>query len=350
VVGVLGVIGVLSINHALNDALAHPEWAGVTWDATVFSQDQVSVPPNLVSAVQRLQPDAVLARVDRALLPVNNVGVPTYSVRPIGDVPGEPIALALVEGRAPRVAGEADIGPATARDLGVRVGDTVTVGTAGARVRIVGEALYPQDVHQEFDEGFSLVPSQYDGIAGRADNGQALAVRFPPSVKDKSAAADAMGVKLGDVASEVDGPNVPPELSNLRNVRTMPLVLAIVLAALAVAALSYVLASSVRRRNREFAVLRTLGLSRRGARLVVLSQALVIGVIGLVLGVPLGVALGRTLWHLIADRVPMDTVSPIAVAAVVLTIPATLAVVAVLALAPAQRAARIKPAVILRAE
>ncbi len=36
VVGVLGVVGALTIDHGLRDTLAHPERAGVTWDATVL--------------------------------------------------------------------------------------------------------------------------------------------------------------------------------------------------------------------------------------------------------------------------------------------------------------------------
>src|SRR5581483_444667 len=264
VVGVLGIVGVLTIDHALSDALSHPERAGVTWDATVIN-DEAKATPALVAAVQRAQPRAALARIDRALTAVNDVGVPTYTVRPVRPGDSTAIALAVVDGRSPTATGEADIGPATARDLHISVGDTVTVGAARARVRIVGKALYPSDVHQEFDEGFSLVPAQFDELVDQAEDEQAVAVRLPPSVHDKAAAASAMGTALGSAASEVDGPNVPPELANLHNVRTMPVVLAVVLAALAVAALSYVLGSSVRRRDRDFAVLRTLGLSRRGA-------------------------------------------------------------------------------------
>ena len=36
IVGVLGVVGALTIDHGLRDALSHPERAGVTWDASVL--------------------------------------------------------------------------------------------------------------------------------------------------------------------------------------------------------------------------------------------------------------------------------------------------------------------------
>ena len=38
------------------------------------------------------------------------------------------------------------------------------MGDAGARVRIVGEALFPSDVHAEFDEGLWLAPAQFDAV------------------------------------------------------------------------------------------------------------------------------------------------------------------------------------------
>ena len=101
---------------------------------------------------------------------------------------------------------------------------------------------------------------------------------------------------------------VPVELANLRNVRTLPVLLAGFLALLAVGALSHVLLTSARRRGHDFAVLRALGLDRWRTRLILNSQATAISVVGLVIGVPLGIVLGRTLWRLVTDRVPLVNV------------------------------------------
>jgi ABC-type lipoprotein release transport system permease subunit len=140
------------------------------------------------------------------------------------------------------------------------------------------------------------------------------------------------------------------EVANLRNVRTLPLLLAGFLALLAVGALSHVLLTSARRRRRDFAILRALGLDRRRTRLILNSQATVIGLVGLVVGVPVGVVLGRVLWRLVTDRVPLANVAPFAVIGVVLIVPITVLVANALALWPGQRVARLHPAEILRDE
>src|SRR6266487_4476422 len=72
-----------------------------------------------------------------------------------------------------------------------------------------------------------------------------------------------------------------------RNIRVLPVALAAFLALVAIGAVSHLLLTSTRRRRRDFAVLRALGLTRGGTRLVLNAQATVIGVSGLVLGLPL---------------------------------------------------------------
>jgi ABC-type lipoprotein release transport system permease subunit len=100
----------------------------------------------------------------------------------------------------------------------------------------------------------------------------------------------------------------------------------------------------------ELAVLRALGVTPWQTRLVVISQALVLAVVGLVFGVPLGLAAGRTAWRVVAGYVPLDYVPPTAVWALVLVIPVTLLVVNLEAAWPARRAARTPVAATLRAE
>jgi len=47
-------------------------------------------------------------------------------------------------------------------------------------------------------------------------------------------------------------------------------------------------------------VLRAIGLTRRQARLVLVSQATVLAVTGLALGIPLGLAAGSAVWRVAA--------------------------------------------------
>lgn len=150
--------------------------------------------------------------------------------------------------------------------------------------------------------------------------------------------------------ANVSSAEVPVELANLRNVRTLPALLAGFLALLATGALSHVLLTSARRRRHDFAILRALGLGRRGARLILNAQSTAIGLVGLLIGVPVGVALGRTLWRLVTERVPLADAPPFALVAVVVIAPITLLVANALAVWPGHRVTRPRPAHELRAE
>jgi ABC-type lipoprotein release transport system permease subunit len=143
---------------------------------------------------------------------------------------------------------------------------------------------------------------------------------------------------------------VPLELSNLRNVRILPRLLMGFLALLAAAAVAHVLATSVRRRRRDFAMLRALGMTRRSTRSIINLQGTAIAIAGLVIGIPAGMIVGQSGWHLIADRVPLRFVHPVALLAIIVVVPAALAVVNLLALAPGRRASHLNPAEVLHTE
>jgi ABC-type lipoprotein release transport system permease subunit len=136
----------------------------------------------------------------------------------------------------------------------------------------------------------------------------------------------------------------------IADVQALPLLLAAFLALLAVGAVGHALASTVRRRRHDVAVLRALGLTRRQTRATVAWQATTLALVGLVFGVPLGLALGRTIWRIVAEQTPMLYVAPFAVVAVVLVPPAAVALFNALAAWPGHLAARFRPADSLRTE
>ena len=353
VFGVLGVVATMTINHGLTDALGHPERAGVAWDAALRPVDANLA--HLGPLIDRARTDhdvAAVAVADRVAVDVAGVGVPALTVRPSrGGNP--PIQLVTIAGRAPQRADEAAVGPATAQQLHVGIGDTIVVGRPPQRVRIVGKALFPSEVHSAFDEGAWLTPQTLDAVAPPSTAGVELerlvVVRFRATV-DVGAATRRLSKRIDPAIASGEGRQVPVELSNLRNVRRLPSLLAGFLALLAVAALGHVLATSVRRRRREFAVLRALGISGRGVRLILFAQGSAVAATGILLGVPLGLAVGRTGWQAVADQVPLRYVSPFELLAVAAVVPVAIAAANVLAIWPGRRAAKLQPSEVLRSE
>lgn len=347
VVGILGVVGAITLHHGLTDALEHPERVGVTWDAQATPLLEGDDPQRNDEALQALAEQAARQRdvgaaaiFHRQVRPVNGTGVPLHAVEPLeGD-----IELGLLNGRAPTRRDEAAIGPATARQLGVELGDSVRVGEAGKRMRIVGRTLFPSEVHGGFDEGLWVTPE----ALGRVDERQVV-VRWSRGV-DEAAALGRFQGAVAPLAEEVGPAELPSELTNLKTVRTLPIVLVAFLAALAASTLAHVLAAAVRRRRQEIAVYRALGFTRRMIRTVLRSQGTTIGLIGLLVGIPLGLAAGRLGWKWVADQVPLQFVSPFALGLTLLVIPAALFAAMLLAVLPGRRAARLHPAEALRTE
>ena len=128
--------------------------------------------------------------------------------------------------------------------------------------------------------------------------------------------------------------------------RALPWALAAFLAVVALIAIVHALVSTVRRRRRDLAVLRTLGLLDRQLSALVLWQAATFAVIGLGLGIPIGLVAGRFVWHEVARGIGVDgtgTIPTVAVLLVVVVVVVALAVAAV----PAHYARRVHPATTL---
>ena len=110
----------------------------------------------------------------------------------------------------------------------------------------------------------------------------------------------ASGCPVGSCATT--GDQRPAEIRNYASVRDVPLVLGSVLAVLAVATLAHVLLTSVRRRRRDLAVLKTLGLTRVQVLRLVGWQASALAAVALLAGLPLGVIAGRQAWAFFGTR------------------------------------------------
>ena len=347
VAAVLGVVGAFGLLHGIEDALTRPERSGQFWQAemlpgegapgedlaaTVAADDQVS--------------EAYLVR--NAAVDLDGANAVVYALVPHR---GNRI-FTVLEGRPPVTADEIVLGPATARALGKEIGDPVLVEGADAReVRMVGKGLFTQTPHFSFDQGAWMSVDGFDAVAPPSDDArdEGVLVRFAPGVPVEEGIAG-LGERLGSSAEEIGPASLPQDVELLRNVRPLPRALAIFLVLLGVGALGHVLATTVRRRRHDLAVLRALGFRPLQVGGCVAWQAVTVALVALVVGVPLGIAAGRWSWRWVADATPLLYVPPLATAVVVLSVPVALVVAGAMAALPARRAARLRPADVLRAE
>ena len=214
----------------------------------------------------------------------------------------------------------------------------------------------PSGPHNYYDDGAWLTPAGFDRLFGGADHAfkfHVATVALRPGADVEAVAhrltAKAAAIKGGQAFTFMPAPPLE-QVQAVRDVAALPLALSAFLAVLAIGAVGHALSIAVRRRRHELAVLRALGLTRRQSRLVIVTQATLLAVIGLAFGIPLGIALGRTLWRAAADMTPLAYQPPVALWALALIGPLALVAANLLAAWPARRAARLRTARILRAE
>jgi ABC-type lipoprotein release transport system permease subunit len=344
IAGVIGVVGALTFRTGLDGAAVDPVHFGQTLPYTFFVAAGGAPAPadsDLISKAAK-SPDIAAMNDQRVgVFAVNRRSVSSFSLAPLK---GHPDIVSL-SGRPPSTADEISLGPQTADKLGVGTGDRVKVGSR--TLHVSGITFVPEDPHNGYADGAWLTR---DGFAvqqpDEADD-KFREVRFAlaPGVPKAKALKD-----LGEFGARSGPSQVPTQMEDLRSVRVQPLLLGGFLLLLALGAVAHALATAVRRRRHDMAVLRSLGMTRRQSRLTVAAQASVIGVVGLIFGLPLGVAAGRTSWRVLAEATPVLYIAPLAVLVLVIAVPATLATANLLAALPARRAARLKVAATLRAE
>jgi ABC-type antimicrobial peptide transport system permease subunit len=147
----------------------------------------------------------------------------------------------------------------------------------------------------------------------------------------------------------VQGPATPTDVVNFGRVQELPLLLGIALSLLALLTIAHLLLTSVRRRRRDFAVLRSIGFTRRQVRSAISWQASTLTAVALALGIPAGILCGRVAWRLFAGQLGILPVVVLPVI-LVLVVPAALVLAVGVAAVPGESAARTRPAEILRSE
>jgi len=129
-----------------------------------------------------------------------------------------------------------------------------------------------------------------------------------------------------------------------------PLALVGLVALLGVATIAHALATSVRRRRRDLAILKTLGFVKGQIRAAVVTQATTLALLAVSIGIPLGLIVGRSAWLAFADRQGVVPEAVIGSWPVLALIPATILLANLVAALPGRAAARLAPATVLRTE
>ncbi|MCU1461651.1 MAG: hypothetical protein JWO37_1726 [Acidimicrobiales bacterium] len=342
--GVVALVMSLTVAASLAHLLATPRLYGWGWDA--------------VAEVGDAGPDAT-AKLE-AVPGVTAVGYGNLAAQvSVGSVSAElvsmelgPIQPVLLEGRRPERDDEVALARKTLRAAHAKVGSVVSIAVQGQevarRMRVTGVAVLPVE---------SDVSTLGEGVLV---SGAGLR-RFDPAVRPDVAfirwAGGADGARIQrDVASLVGGaqhirvPTKPSTLVDFGRVRSLPLILAGLLAGLGLATIAHVLVSSVHRRRRDLAVLKTMGFVTRDVRAVVIWQALTLSSLSLAIGIPVGVAVGRRVWVVFARDTgfvgePVTRLLPLAVVPI-----GAVALAMVIAAIAGRVAARTQPAAVLHSE
>jgi putative ABC transport system permease protein len=206
-------------------------------------------------------------------------------------------ALRYVEGRAPRSDREVAFDPATADKAGVSVGDTVSIQGEGRReqMRLVGLAQLG-----EGDTSFGgatvtfTTEDEAAKLTGRTPEryySEIMALSRPGVTDDQlaeriqAAIGDAGTVRTGTAQGAKQADDIKDAISFLP---TMLLIFAGIATFVGAFLIFNTFSITVAQRQREFALLRALGASRRQVRLLVSGEALAVGLVGAVLGMLAG--------------------------------------------------------------
>jgi FtsX-like permease family len=277
-------------------------------------------------------------------------GAPTYTAAI--DTAGGGVFPTMVEGREPRASDEVALGTRTMRQLGLRLGQTVELQDGrSATMRIVGRSAgLAGETNTAAASGGVLTLDGLRRLDPDPGSGYGVFyVRYAPGA-DPAAALRSLQRSSSGAELNVLLPTPPTDVENLGRIGGLPGVLAGLLALLAATTLAHLLVSSVRRRRRDLAVLKTLGFVRGQVSAAVAWQATTVAVLALAAGLPLGVALGRWTWSLLIDRIGLGAEPVTPWPALLAAALATVLVANLVAAWPGRMAARTRPAVALRSE
>ena len=373
---VVVVTTTLTFGNSLHTLVSRPALYGWNWDYALESQGPI--PPQTQTLLDHESDVAAWSGVYFDTIELDG--------QPVAGIAGDTSAMVtapVLSGHAVAAPDQIVLGAATLAQLHKHLGDTVTGGVVNqydpanaatsTTLRIVGTATMPAigtggPHHPSMGVGAifasTLLPdavrNQFGDKSGpntvfvrlRAGADAASALRGLQQTLDatnQSFAADPNFADFGTVVALLPVQH-PAEIVNYRSMGATPAILAAGLAAGATIALGLTLATSVRRRRRELALLKTLGFTRHQLSAAVAWHASITAIIGLAVGVPLGVALGRWLWILFAHQINAVPHPAVPVLSLILVAIGALVLANLVAALPGRSAARTPTAQVLRTD
>jgi hypothetical protein len=360
------VVSALTFGSSLKTLISTPRLYGWNWNAMLESDSGYGNVPLLQAArlLNTAPSVAAWTGIDFDSLLFDGQAIPV-----IGATPHAGVAPTLLAGHQVDAANQVIVGAETLAALHKRIGDTVRVsgGSKTTVLHIVGVATMPTvgigfGLHLSIGAGAlvdkDLLPSDLQSLIGLPDPGpNAILVRFRTSanalVAHQSIARIVSSLnRLEEGAAGIISYSDirPAEITNYQAIGAVPSLLAGGLAAGTVAALTLTLLTAVRRRRRDFALLKALGCTRGQLASVLAWQSSISVGIGILVGIPLGIVFGRAMWDLFAHElfaIPKSTIPALDIGLVAL---GALVLANIIAAIPGRRAANTKTSVILNAE
>jgi hypothetical protein len=337
--------GLWSFQTSLQHMLDTPNLYGWNWSVKSGAPALPDVSASLVPAFSH---DPVIAAFSSGTISQAELGLERVDVMGMQQRQGR-VAPTVIEGRLPRTPGEVMLGTRNLERAGLEIGDiaVLRLGNTAAGLRIVGRGLFP-----EFGDAGGLgngVYVTFEGLKRMLPEARqnVFLLRYR-SDTDASSETAHLRAALDPLPTRASGE--PRELQALSDISGLPALLGGVLALLAAATLAHTLISSVRRRRRDLAMLRTMGFVRRQVWLSVFWQTATLVTIALVIGIPLGALLGRFAWNVFADDLGAIADAQVAWVPFLVIVPAAFVLAGLVATVPAWLAGRARPCAALRTE
>jgi hypothetical protein len=359
---VLAVVAAFTFGANLLHLVHSPQLYGQSWNVAIDLQFQTITPRQTQQLVGRAP-----GLADWSFADLGVVGIDGQIVPAIGVAPGRGplVSPTLLSGRPPRTGHQIVLGTSVLHRISRTVGQLVTVTVNGHREldRIVGRAVFPNFGQGSFTptnlgvgaETTAAVLQGQASFTGRGPHYNFVLLRFgpgPQQAKDITSFTRSMARFCGTVQQTtcVVADQQPYGVTTYRAIDGTPEVLAVLLASLGVAVLGQLVVMSVRRRRRDFAIMKALGMLHRQVRSIIAWQLTTVMLLALLIGLPAGVAVGRWAWLLFASEVGIAASAVTPAGIILVMMPAAVLAANAVAFWPARRAALLSPAEVLQAE